>query len=450
MKSDFLLTTELGARLFESVRDLPLIDWHNHLSLKELAENRPYPDLTALWVASDPYKHRAMRICGEKEEFITGGAAPWEKFLAWSRTLPKLPGNPLYHWSRLELRRIFGIEEELTPATAEKIWRHANELLKRAGFTPRGILERFDVEYAAPCAAFGEVLPDLSGLRGVVPSLRGDDLAALTAGTVTGAADLKDLARKLETGLEKLHAAGCRVADHALDAGFTYFPDDGKNEERFLQFKANQLPGEEKKKLSSAVLRLLCALYAKLGWVIQFHAGALRQTSTRLRRLTGPVGGYAGIGNSTDVKSLCTLLDELDDSPEGLPRIFLYTLNPADCAMFSVLSGSFPGNGEAGKLMPGPAWWYCDHISGMRACFENAASFSVLSLFPGMTTDSRSLLSLVRHEYFRRVFCSWLGEKAAADEMPRDLTILADLARKVCYGNAKEIFVRQQNGGTVK
>ncbi|MBQ7694568.1 MAG: glucuronate isomerase [Lentisphaeria bacterium] len=450
MKSDFLLTTELGARLFESVRDLPLIDWHNHLSLKELAENRPYPDLTALWVASDPYKHRAMRICGEKEFFITGDAAPHDKFLAWSRTLPKLPGNPLYHWSSLELQRIFGIEEELTPDTAEKIWRHANLLLKRDGFTPRGILERFDVEYAAPCTTFGEALPDLAGLEGIVPSLRGDDLAGLTAGVVAKSADLKELARNLEAGLEKLHAAGCRIADHALDAGFTYFPDDGKNEERFRAFKSGRLPEEEKKKLSSAVLRILCTLYAKLGWVVQFHAGALRQTSIRLRRLTGPVGGYAGIGNSTDVKALCALLDDLDNSPEGLPRTFLYTLNPADYAMFSVLSGSFPGDGTAGKLMPGPAWWYCDHLSGMKMCFESAASFSVLSLFPGMTTDSRSLLSLVRHEYFRRVFCSWLGEKAAADEMPRDFAILADLARKVCYDNAREIFVRKPNGGTVK
>lgn len=450
MKSDFLLTTELGKRLFESVRDLPLIDWHNHLSLKELAGNRPYPDLTALWVASDPYKHRAMRICGEKEQVITGDASPYEKFLAWSRTLPKLPGNPLYHWSNLELQRIFGIEEELTPATAEKIWRRANELLKKPDFTPRGILERFNVEYAAPCAAFGEELPDLSGLRGIVPSLRGDDLVALTADVVVKSADLNELARQLEARLGKLHAAGCRVADHALDAGFAYFPDDGKNEERFRASKSGGLPGEEKKKLSSAVLRLLCTLYAKLGWLVQFHAGALRRTSTRLRRLTGPVGGYAGIGNSTDVKALCALLDDLDNSPGGLPRIFLYTLNPADYAMFSVLSGSFPGDGTAGKLMPGPAWWYCDHISGMKACFENAASFSVLSLFPGMTTDSRSLLSLVRHEYFRRVFCNWLGEKAAADEMPRDFDILAGLAKKVCRDNAKEIFVQQQNGGTVK
>ena len=450
MKSDFLLTTELGKRLFESVRELPLIDWHNHLSLKELAENRPYPDLTALWVASDPYKHRAMRICGEKEEFITGGASPHEKFLAWSRTLPKLPGNPLYHWSCLELQRIFGIEEELTPATAENIWRHTNGLLKRAEFTPRGILERFDVEYAAPCATFEEALPDLSALKGIVPSLRGDDLAGLTAGVVTGSADLKELARKLEAGLEQLHALGCRIADHALDAGFTYFPDDGKNEERFRSLRSSRLPEEEKRKLSSAVLRLLCGLYAKLGWTVQFHAGALRQTSTRLRRLTGPVGGYAGIGNSTDVQALCGLLDDLDSSPEGLPRIFLYTLNPADYAMFSVLSGSVPGDGTAGKLMPGPAWWYCDHISGMKACFESAASFSVLSLFPGMTTDSRSLLSLVRHEYFRRVFCNWLGEKAAADEMPRDFDILAELARKVCHDNAKAIFVQPLNGGTVK
>ena len=437
MNDGFLISSETGRKLYDVVRDLPIIDWHNHLPLKDLAEDRRYADLTELWLASDPYKHRAMRICGIPEKFITGPASPAEKFRAWSQVLPQLPGNPLYHWCRLELLRVFGIEEPLTPETAEQIWEKANALLKQPGFSARGLLEKFKVEYAAPCAAAGDDLSPFANLPGIVPSLRGDDLFGLTSPLIGRADSLSSLRAVLKDELRRFHAAGCRFADHALDSGFTYVPDDGQNEKRFVRLRQGKLSEAEHPALAGEILRILGSFYAELGWTLQLHIGALRQTSSRLRQAAGPAGGYAGIGNSCDMKSLTGLLDDLERSGAGLPRVILYTLNPADHAMFAVLSGSFPGDGERGKIMLGPAWWYCDHIHGMRDCFENVAAFGVLSVFPGMTTDSRSLLSFVRHEYFRRVFCGWLAEKAARDELPSDFGILRDLAEKVCYHNAK-------------
>ncbi|MBP5638490.1 MAG: glucuronate isomerase [Victivallales bacterium] len=440
MDSDFLLRDALARQLFNVVKGFPIIDWHNHLSIKDLSLDRQFGDLTELWIASDPYKHRAMRICGVPEKYITGSVPNFKKYEAWSWTLPQLVGNPLYDWSRLELHRIFGIEEDLTPATAEKIWRQANEQLSNPEFSACGLLKRFNVEYAAPCTQLGEPLQPFASLKSIVPSLRGDDILALTHPLFTEVRDLSELHSRLENEIGKLHAAGCRFADHALDNGFQYVQDDGKNGQRFEKFIQGHLPEKERCALSCYMLRFLASQYAKLGWTVQLHVGAQRKTSSRLRSQTGTAGGYASIGNSCNLSSLTSLLDDLECSDAGLPRVIFYTLNPTDHAMFAVLSGSFPGDGERGKVTLGPAWWYCDHIHGMKDCFENIAAYGVLSVFPGMTTDSRSLLSFVRHEYFRRVFCAWLAEKAAREEIPSDYSILKDIAEKVCYFNAKAMI----------
>ena len=440
MSRDFLLKNDTAVRLFDAVRNLPVIDWHNHLSVSDLADDRRYSDLTELWIAPDPYKHRAMRICGVPERLITGNASSLEKFQAWSRVLLQLPGNPLYHWSKLELSRIFGIEEMLTPDNAERIWDRANSTLREDGFSARSLLERFHVEYAAPCVECGDPLSVFAEMKGVVPSLRGDDLLSLQNPLIGKAADMRELRQLLEIELKKLHDAGCRFADHALDSSFLYLKDDGRNEARFAQFKAGNLPEAERNALSCEILRFLAGFYAKNGWTLQLHVNALRNTSSRLRAAAGAAGGYAGFGGSFRIESLTALLDDLERSDAGMPDVILYTLNPSDHAAFSVLSGSFPGDGVRGKLRLGPAWWYCDHIHGMLDCFESVSAYGVLSLFPGMTTDSRSLLSFVRHEYFRRVFCGWLAEKAERDEFPDDWMILKNLAEAVCYNNAKTMI----------
>ena len=424
---NLLLTTELSRTLYESVASLPIIDFHNHLPIRDIVENRQYCDLTELWIASDPYKHRAMRICGVPERLITGQeATPWERFIAWANTVPQLLGNPLWHWTRLELLRVFGIEEELTPDTAEAIWKRANELLSTPAFRCRDILDRFNIEYSAPCSTlFSDEVELLA--RNNVPnslsiSLRGDDLLSPTPIMLT----------QLEARLDRFHAAGCRIADHALDAGFHYEHDQG-GDEAILAAPRNA----ESVRVASAMLRRLGAAYARRGWILQLHIGALRKTSERLRRVAGPAGGYAGMGSPCDIASISALLNDLERS--GLPRTILYTLNPADHAVLAVMAGAFPGDGVRGKVQLGPAWWLCDHIHGMRECFETLAAYGVLSVFNGMTTDSRSILSFVRHEYFRRTLCAWLAEKAAKGEMPAEPTRLAELARKICYENAKAL-----------
>ena len=443
MHSDFLLKDALARQLFDAVKDRPIIDWHNHLSISDLSSDKQFADISELWVVSDPYKHRAMRICGVPERFITGECTPYERFKAWSWTLPQLVGNPLYDWSRLELHRVFGIEKALAPDSAEIIWKTANERLSEPGFSARGLLERFNVEYAAPCRALGESLEPFEGLPSLFPSLRGDDLLAMTNPVFSEAYTLTELRSMLDSELRRFHSAGCRFADHALDNGYHYVPDDGQNEWRFEQFKQGALAPTERQALSCEILRILAAMYSQLGWTLQLHVGAQRMTSSRLRAVAGPAGGYASIGNACELSSLTSLLNDLERSDAGLPRVILYTLNPSAHAMFAVLSGSFTGDGIHGKVTLGPAWWYCDHIHGMKDCFENIAAYGVLSVFPGMTTDSRSLLSFVRHEYFRRVFCAWLAEKAAKDELPPNISILQNLAEKVCYYNAKAIITNQ-------
>ena len=309
---NFLLTGPLSVRLYEAVKDLPLIDWHNHLPVGDLVANRSYRDLTELWVASDPYKHRAMRICGVPEKIITGDVPAIEKFRAWSGVLPQLAGNPLYHWSQLELQRIFGIEEALTPDTADAIWEKANAQLKQPELSARGLLKKFNVEYAAPCASAGDDLSGFAEVPGIVPSLRGDDIFGLTAPLFSETDDIFCMRAHLKDELMRFHAAGCRFADHALDAGFTYTPDDGRNGQRFIELKKGTLSGADRNALACEILRTLGEFYAELGWTLQLHIGALRKTSSRLRAAAGPAGGYAGIGNSCDVRSLVSLLDDLE------------------------------------------------------------------------------------------------------------------------------------------
>ena len=444
---NFLLKSPLACQLYEAVKDLPVIDFHNHLTVSDLVSDRQFSNIAELWVMSDPYKHRAMRICGVPEKFITGDASPREKFDVWAATLPKLMGNPLYHWSILELKRIFDIEEALTVETADMIWNKCNSLLQEKSFSALNLLKRFNALYSAPCAALNDDVTLFNEIPGNVPSLRGDDILLPTAAFTQKLAgksnlpvnDMATFMQAVTARLDAFHAVGCRIADHSLDNGFVYRTcSDERADELFAKCQSSDaaMTADEKMLLASAILKKLAGEYSRRNWMLLLHIGAQRFTSSRLRAAAGPAGGFAAIGHTCDTAALAAMLDDMESAPDGLPRTVLFTLNPADHAAFSVLSGSFPGDGVKGKVQLGPAWWWCDHISGMRDGFESAAAFGVLSQFIGMTTDSRSLLSFVRHEYFRRVFCAWLAEKAAKDEMPSDPAILIPLAKAVCYENA--------------
>jgi glucuronate isomerase len=357
-------------------------------------------------------------------------------------------GNPLYHWSKLELKRIFDIGEALTPETADMIWDKCNKLLQEKSFSAVSLLKRFNVAYSAPCAALNDNETVFNEIPGSVPSLRGDDMLLPTVNFTQNLAeksdmpvnDLNSFMQAVTARLDAFHAVGCRIADHSLDNGFVYRTvSDSAAAELFAKCRndASALTADEKMALASAILKKLAGEYSRRNWMLLLHIGAQRFTSSRLRAAAGPAGGFAAIGHTCDTAALALMLDDMESAPEGLPRTVLFTLNPADHAAFSVLSGSFPGDGVKGKVQLGPAWWWCDHIFGMRDGFESAAAFGVLSQFIGMTTDSRSILSFARHDYFRRILCSFLAEENESAEWGLAHKDLVKITQKICYENAK-------------
>lgn len=441
----FLLKSETAKTLYQAVQGLPIVDYHNHLSMSEISQDKRFYDIYDLWIKPDPYKHRAMRECGVDERYITGEATNEEKFVKWCETLPKLLLNPLSHWSAMELSTVFKLTKMPNGENAKEIYAECNRYLQENEVTANSLLRAFNVEYACPCASLIDDVSVFESNALVAPSLRGDDILLPTAAFLKGLSacadmlitDLESFEKAVEKRLLDFKKVGCTFSDHALDNGFTFYADDGKNAARFLALCNGELAETERAKLSSYIIFTLGKAYAKHGFVMQLHIGAQRYTSTKLRKAAGAAGGFAGIGNSVDVRSLTTLLDEIDCAEYGLPKTVLFTLNPADNALISVLSGSYAKDGVSGLVTQGPAWWWCDHKQGIIEMLENAATFGALSNFVGMTTDSRSFLSFVRHDYFRRLLCDWLGEKFENGEALCDIEALKAFARRLCYDNAK-------------
>ncbi len=453
---NFFLQSQLAEDLYHNMaKCLPVIDFHNHLNPVDLAENRKFNNLTDAWVAHDPYKHRAMRICGVPENNITGSVPHEVKFNNWAETLPKTIGNPLYLWSALELKRVFGIEEPLTKDNSAELYNYCNKKLKEEGFGAADILKKFNPETV--CTS-DDLLDDISvhqragqkhGFR-VLPSLRGDSmlnadqptfmpwLAKLQDQSIQKIKTLDDFKNAILAMLDRFSAAGCCLADHALDSGFQFAKANVTEAAVFFENLLNgkQLHKNELAGFKTHMFVFLASEYARRKWTLQLHIGAHRFTSSRLRRLSGPVGGYATIGNTCDISGLCGFLDQLEKA-DALPRVILYTLNPADNEAFATLTGSFAEDGKPGKIQFGPAWWYNDHYEGMRQQFTALASYGLLSLSAGMTTDSRSVFSFSRHEYFRRVLCNLIAEWVSAGNLPNDYKILSRLISDISYYNSK-------------
>jgi glucuronate isomerase len=460
---DFLLSNETARRLFHGhAAPLPVIDYHSHVSARDLAQDRRFVNLTELWIAPDQYKHRALRALGVSERLITGEAPAWEKFQAWAAAVPQTLGHPLYHWTALELKNYFGIRERLSPMTAARIWKEANAALTAPGCSARGLLRQANVERVCTSDRLLDDLGDHAALARsegprVLPSLRVDDALAVDAPeflpwlqqleTATGAAvtTFEAFTRALERRLEAFAALGCVVSDHGIDVLDYRTTTETQAATLFARrARGEELTPDEASSLRSAVLFALAGSYARRGWVMLLHLGAQRQTSSRLRRIAGPAGGYATIGRQTDIARLCRLLDDLE-SADALPRTVLFTLNPADNEAFATLTGSFTEEGVAGKVQFGPAWWFNDHELGIRWHLETLAHHGLLSTFIGMTTDSRSLLSMSRHEYFRRVFCDFLGQQVARGAFPDDEALLAEYVRRICHENARAAFRRNDS-----
>ena len=422
MQENYLLKTKTAQQLYaQYARHKPIIDYHNHISMADIAADRRYENLTELWLTPDPYKHRLMRICGVDECFITGNADPFEKFEKFCQVFPYLAGNPVYDWSRMELSDVFGIRKLPESETARYIYDAAGELLSSPEYSNNAILSRFNIAYQSPVAA---LMDDLSAFDTdkIAPSLRGDNLLEPTPelkrqlqnATQIAVTDDDTYIKAVGVMLDRFCAAGCRFADHALDASF--FENDTNGER-------------------SRMLVRLGAQYAKRGWTLLLHLDAKRQTSDRLRRLVGPAGGYAAVGGSFDLSALCDLLGTMEREG-GLPDTVLFPLNMSDQAPLAVMQGSFSQDGIASKVQLGPAWWWCDHALGIRNTLSCISSFGAVSQFIGMTTDSRSILSFVRHDYFRRLLCSWLDEQNTQSDWDLPANIQGQIIENICYKNA--------------
>ena len=439
--SDFLLESPLARTLYhEWVEGLPIADYHNHLVPSELASDRRFEDVGQLWVASDPYKHRAMRLHGECESVITGSATTREKFEAWARTLPATLGNPLFHWSAMEMKNVFGLDEMPDPECAGRVWDACNERLKEAEFSTMGILRGFGVKVLSTSDDLLDDVTVHSSVKGdikVTPSLRADSITGFNAAWLEklgSPATLEEYLAAVDSRLDEFGVNGCRVADHALDDGWRFVLTDAQTAAKLYEDKEYA-----DVRLKSYVLGHLASEYARRGWAMLLHIGAQRFTNSRLRSLVGPAGGYASIGNTCDINSLCTFMDSQDVKGE-LPKTALFTLNPADNAALATLTGSYAQDGVVGKVQFGPAWWYNDHFLGMTDQLENLAAYSLMPQFIGMTTDSRNVLSFSRHDYFRRILCNWLADKALRGQFPADEAYLGRIAADISYNNAYNWF----------
>ena len=443
MNDSFLLSGATARLLYEDhAKALPIVDYHNHINATDVQTNKKFEDLTELWLAPDPYKHRLMRISGIPEQYITGDASPREKFRKFASVFPYLVGNPVYDWSLMELATVFDVNEIPSSENADRIYDTITEMLGSEEYRCGAILSRFGIRYQSPVAG---ILDDLSPYSrdGFAPSLRGDNLLAPTKALIAdlacgdnGSTTLDSYLAAIAKRLDQFSAAGCKFADHALDDGFAFIPDDGANDARLARLLGGEkLTEQDSTALKSAILARLGAEYAKRNYTLLLHLDAKRKTSNRLARLAGPAGGYAAVGGSLRVSHVVDLLSAMEDLG-GLPKTVLFPLDMKDHAAISVLEGSFSEDHVAAKVELGPAWWWCDHRLGMINTFECISSFGVLSEFIGMTTDSRSILSFVRHDYFRRVLCSWLGEKYDSGIFQTNVRTLGEIVEKISYKNA--------------
>jgi len=454
---DFLLLNDYGKKLYHDVATaLPIIDPHNHIDTVFLAANKSFENLYQLWVQHDPYKHRAMRIYGIAEELITGNKPDYEKFFAWAECLPYTAGNPLFHWSCLELKNLFGINEILSPANAQIIWDTANNLLKQEKYTSLNMLKNFGVELLCTSDDLNDSLEHHLLLARkektitCLPSLRGDSivnfnqtsffnwlekLQSITSIKVTNLNTYKDAINKR---LDFFNEANCLLSDHSLDSGYKYISCSNEKASFLFSKLINKdlLINEEIVNLQSYLLHFLGQEYAKRNWKMQLHIGAHRFTSSLLRNKVGPSGGYACIGNVVDIQSLCLFLDELDKE-NLLPKTILYTLNPADNSVFASITGSYSQDGVQGKIQFGPAWWYNDHYEGIQQQLLALSSYGLLSTSIGFTTDSRSIVSFIRHDYFRRILCNLLGQWVEEGKLPNDLDFISEIIKNISYYNIK-------------
>ena len=453
MDKDFLLSTEMAKHLYHEIaEDLPIIDYHCHLNPQEIYEDRQFENITQVWLGGDHYKWRLMRSAGVEEKFITGDASDREKFQKWAETIGLAVGNPLYHWSHLELRNYFGYDGILNGDTAEEVWQLCNEKLKV--LSARKLIEGSNVK--ALCTTddpadslewHKKIAEDESFGVKVLPSYRPDKAMGIEKADYLDylkrlgeIGSFSQLVEVLKRRLAFFVSFGCRVSDHGMEA-VPYAPATADEVEAIFQKRrAGVLPtASEEKQFKTALLLELGREYHRLGVVMQLHFGVTRDNSRRVFRALGPDAGVDSIGDAPSIKELAAFLGALDDTGE-LPKTILYSLNPNDNAALATVMGAFQTGEAVSKLQHGSAWWFNDHKAGMIEQLTTLAADGYLAGFVGMLTDSRSFLSYVRHEYFRRILCELIGCWVENGEYPNDESALRTIVEGISIKNAERYF----------
>ncbi len=461
LTDDFLLHNDVARELYhDHAAKEPILDYHCHLPPAQIASNHRFRNLFEVWLAGDHYKWRAMRANGIPEELITGDASEWEKFLAYAKTVPRTIRNPLYHWTHLELQRFFGIKTLLNEESAEAIWNEANEKLASPEFTTQGLLRSSRVvavcttdDPAGPLPHHEAIAAESTCPARVYPTFRPDGalipdqpeafngwVARLEATSNTACDTYGGFRDAIASRHAAFHAAGGRLSDHGMEVALSEPCSDDEAARIYAKARSGEAATpQETARFASHVMLLLGHLDADRGWVKQLHLGALRNVNTRTARRIGKDSGFDTIGTYLHAEPLARYLDALD-ATDQLPRTILYNLNPADNYVFASMIGNFQDGSVAGKIQFGSGWWFLDQKEAMEWQINALSNLGLLSRFVGMLTDSRSFLSYPRHEYFRRILCNMLGRDVENGELPRDIALLSNVVRDICFHNAKAYF----------
>ncbi|WP_333661183.1 glucuronate isomerase [Chishuiella changwenlii] len=455
----FLLQNKYAEELyFNYAEKLPIIDYHNHLPPKDIAENRVFENISKVWIAGDHYKWRAMRTMGINERFITGDATDQEKFEAWAKTVPHTLRNPLYHWTHLELKRYFGIDELLNEKNATEIYQNTSQQLQQADKSCQGLLSLVKAETVCTTEdptdnlEYHKALQNDSFKTKVSTAFRPDKAILIenddynayieklgeTAGIEIKS--YKDLTDALYNRIEYFNAIGCKICDHGLNyISYEEFTDAEIKNIFDKKRNGDVLTAKEIEQFKTAILLFLGETYHQFKWVQQFHLGALRNNNARMHRVLGPDTGWDSIGDFKQAANLSKFLNRLDGN-DKLTKTIIYNLNPADNEIFATMIGNFNDGSVKGKVQFGSGWWFLDQKDGMIKQMNALSNMGLISCFIGMLTDSRSFLSFPRHEYFRRVLCNLFGEEMQNGELPNDFELVGKTISDICYHNAKEYF----------
>jgi glucuronate isomerase len=457
---DFLLHSDVARKLYhQHAAKMPIFDYHCHIPPQDIANDRQYTNLTQIWLAGDHYKWRAMRTNGVAEKYCTGNASDWEKFEKWAETVPHTLRNPLYHWTHLELKRFFGIDKLLCPATAREIWDECNALLNSPGYSVRNIIRMANVHTICTTDDPADNLEHHQRIResgfevNVLPAWRPDKAMLVDdpgffnayVDQLAVSADMEirtfhDFMEALEKRHQFFHLNGCRLSDHGLETVYAEDYDEGEIQTIFTIIRGgDRLSKEEILKFKSCMLHEFGVMDHRRGWTQQFHIGALRNNNIRLLKTVGPDAGFDSIGDMDIARPLSRMLGRLDQSDQ-LSRTILYNLNPRDNEVYATMIGNFQDGTVPGKMQFGSGWWFLDQKDGMEKQMQALSSLGLLSRFVGMLTDSRSFLSYVRHEYFRRTLCNMLGNDVVNGEIPHDMELLGEMVENICFNNAEAYF----------